>query len=150
IAISGTAEFIVSAGVVAWLQRSNPGLLRYTAGHDLTPDLSGFTEATEKGGWISTRWRWVGVAVLMVVTPLGLLTTAEAWGEWGPETFDQTQGRTTIAAQSFGHAAPTQAPKGMSRLASVWTSPMPDYAPSFMHSEAFGYILSAFVGGGLV
>ena len=38
----------------------------------------------------------------------------------------------------------------MVRLATVWTAPIPDYAPAFMHQEAFGYIMSAMVGAGLI
>jgi cobalt/nickel transport system permease protein len=32
----------------------------------------------------------------------------------------------------------------------VWTAPLPDYAPPFMKSAAFGYIMSAMVGTGLI
>lgn len=148
--IAGLAEGITSAGLVAWLQRSNPDLLRFTARSRVQPDTTGLAGVVEKGGWFSTRWLWLGMAVLMVATPLGLLATAEAWGEWGPDAFASEQGRAVISTQSLGHATPAHTPAGLERLSSVWTSPIPDYAPPFMHSEAFGYILSALVGGGLI
>ena len=38
----------------------------------------------------------------------------------------------------------------MARLAKVWTAPLPDYAPHFVKSAAFGYLLSAMFGVGLI
>lgn len=146
--LAGLAEAICAAGLVAWLQRTHPELLRFTAGDGVALDTAGFVKTTARGGWYVTRGLWLGLAILMIATPLGLLATAEAWGEWGPGDF--SSGNATIASQSLHHAAPTRAPQGMQQLASVWTAPMPDYAPPFMKSEAFGYILSAFVGAGLI
>jgi cobalt/nickel transport system permease protein len=45
---------------------------------------------------------------------------------------------------------PEQIPSGLERLSSLWTAPLPDYAPAFMHNESFGYILSAILGVGLI
>ena len=80
--IAGAAEVIVSAGVVAYLQRSNPGLLEATARETaLEPSPSAV------GGWFGTRWLWTGLGALMVLSPLGLLATGIAWGEWGSRGF---------------------------------------------------------------
>jgi cobalt/nickel transport system permease protein len=38
----------------------------------------------------------------------------------------------------------------MARLATVWTAPLPDYAPHFVKSAGFGYLLSAMFGVGLI
>jgi cobalt/nickel transport system permease protein len=38
----------------------------------------------------------------------------------------------------------------MERLSTIWTAPMPDYAPPFMHDANFGYIMSAVIGAGLI
>jgi cobalt/nickel transport system permease protein len=38
----------------------------------------------------------------------------------------------------------------LERLSSIWTAPIPDYAPAFVRSERFGYVMSAAVGAGLV
>ena len=46
--------------------------------------------------------------------------------------------------------APVTAPSGLARLAKLWTAPMPDYAPHFVKSAAFGYLLSAMFGVGLI
>ncbi len=39
---------------------------------------------------------------------------------------------------------------GLARLANLWTAPMPAYAPHFVKSAAFGYLLSAMFGVGLI
>jgi cobalt/nickel transport system permease protein len=36
------------------------------------------------------------------------------------------------------------------RLAKLWTAPLPDYAPHFVKSAGFGYLLSAMFGVGLI
>jgi cobalt/nickel transport system permease protein len=90
------------------------------------------------------------LAVLMVLTPLGLLTAGTAWGEWSAEDFADAQIRAEIAAASGGHAPPAAPPEGLARLAAFWTAPIPDYAPPFLKSETFGYVVSAIVGTGLI
>jgi cobalt/nickel transport system permease protein len=147
---AGLAEFIVTAGVMAWLQHSDPSLLKLTAPHAI--DLFDETgpKVTVKSSWRETRRLWIGLAALMILTPLGLLATGMAWGEWGPEDFTNPQAREQITAASRNQAPPAQAPEGFKRLASTWTAPIPGYAPPFLRSEAFGYILSAMFGVGLI
>ncbi len=86
----------------------------------------------------------------MIFTPLGLLAAGIAWGEWGPADFKDAAVREQIAQASGSVAPPEQVPQGLERLSSIWTAPIPDYAPSFMQNESFGYIMSALVGGGLI
>ncbi len=143
--IAGAAEAIVTGGIVAYLQRANPGLLEATA--KATPDAR---PAPADGGWFATRWLWTGLGALMVVSPLGLLAAGIAWGEWGSEDFADPAIRDQITAASGNVAPPESVPQGLERLASIWTAPIPDYAPPFMHSESFGYILSGVVGAGLI
>jgi cobalt/nickel transport system permease protein len=99
---------------------------------------------------ILTRPLWIGLAALMILTPLGLLATGAAWGEWSLEDFTDPQAREGIAAASGNQAPPSQAPQGFARLASIWSAPIPDYAPPFLRSEAFGYVMSAMFGVGLI
>ncbi len=141
---AGLAELIVSGGVVAYLQRSDPSLLKLTA-----PDAPN-AEIVEKSGWRSTKPLWVGVAALMILTPLGLLAAGTAWGEWRAADFSDANGREQIAAASHNQVPPTAPPAGLARLSTVWTAPMPDYAPPFMNSATFGYIMSAMFGAGLI
>ena len=58
--------------------------------------------------------------------------------------------RTQIAASSFQHAPPVQAPQGLERLSAVWTAPFARYAPPYVSNPRFGYLLSAMFGVGLV
>jgi cobalt/nickel transport system permease protein len=126
--IAGPAELILTAGLVAWLARSHPSLLHATA-----PGTSGSQEEAAATGWRVLRPLLIGLAALMLVTPLGILAVGTAWGEWSPSDF------------------PTAAlPQGLARLASIWTAPFPDYAPPFLRSASFGYILSALFGAGLI
>lgn len=69
----------------------------------------------------------------MVLTPLGILAVGTAWGEWSPSDF-----------------APNHVPRGLERLSNVWTAPFSRYAPSFIRSASFGYLVSAMFGVGLI
>ncbi len=140
--IAGLAEMIVSGGVVAYLQRAEPALLKTTA--------PGASVNGDPVGWTGLRPLWIALAVLLVLTPLGILAAGAAWGEWVPEDFSTPQARHQIAAASGNQAPPVQVPAGLQKLASVWTAPMPRYAPPILKSAQLGYILSAMVGTGLI
>jgi cobalt/nickel transport system permease protein len=135
--IAGLAELVVTGGVVAYLQRADPSLLKLTA-PDAADLEDGLQSVSRRGGWRAARPLLVGLAVLMVLSPLGLLAAGTAWGEWAPGQLPP----------GGPHAGGT--PAGLERLSSLWTAPIPDYAPPFMHSESFGYILSAVFGTGLI
>jgi cobalt/nickel transport system permease protein len=142
--IAGLAELVISAGVVAYLQRADPALLRTTAPNAAT------TTADEAQGWESLKPLWVTLAVLMILTPFGILAAGSAWGEWAPEDFAHPSARAQISAASGDQAPPTAAPAGLQRLSSFWTAPMPRYAPPFLRSPSFGYLLSAVAGTGII
>lgn len=83
---------------------------------------------------------WIGVAILAVLTPLGLIIPAlfgagAAWGEWSVEEIKGLLG---------------YIPEGMQRLAHIWKSPMPDYTVpgqrQGMAHEGLGYFLTAVIG----
>jgi cobalt/nickel transport system permease protein len=69
---AGLAELIVSAGVVAYVQRTSPEILQSVVSH--TKPAKGV---------------WVGLALLAALTPLGILAAGGAWGEWKVENFPQ-------------------------------------------------------------
>jgi cobalt/nickel transport system permease protein len=143
--IAGLAEMVVSAGVVAYLQRAEPSLLKNTAPGASTGELG-----APVLGWRTTKPLWIALAVLMVLTPLGILAAGSAWGEWSPEDFANSASRQQMAAASASQLPPAVAPAGLQRLASFWTAPMPRYAPPFLKSTTFGYMLSAVSGTGLI
>ncbi len=138
--IAGLAEMVVSAGVVAYLQKSEPALLKRTAPSAIENDVAAG----------NLRPLWFALAALLILTPLGILAVGSAWGEWAPEEFSSPASRQQIAKASGNQAPPAQAPRGLRALSSFWTAPMPRYAPPLLKSPAFGYLLSAMTGTGLI
>jgi hypothetical protein len=82
------------------------------------------------------RKLWWGLLALIVLSPLGLLATGTAFGEWSTEELIDEVGFI---------------PAGLSKFADFWQHvPLPDYsvpglAAGFTQS-AVGYIFSALVG----
>ncbi|MFA4854883.1 MAG: PDGLE domain-containing protein [Candidatus Omnitrophota bacterium] len=84
---------------------------------------------------------WIGIAVLIVLSPLGLLLpehfkAGSAWGEWGAGQMQQLVG---------------YIPKGLAKLSSLWQAPIPDYAfkgweEKGLPALSFAYIISAAIG----
>lgn len=132
--LAGVAELTVSAGIVAFVQRSDPALLKATVG----------------GAPARLRPLWLGLAALLLLSPLGILAAGSGWGEWAASDFGDARTRQEIAAASLNQAPPARAPQGITRLASFWTAPIRDYAPPWIGSAALGYLLSAMFGTGLV
>jgi cobalt/nickel transport system permease protein len=143
--IAGLAELAVSAGVVAFLQRSDLSLLRSTAGK-----ITEVAQTLPPSAARPLRALWAGLAVLMVLTPLGILAAGSAWGEWMASDYTDAAARARIAAASFNHVAPQHPPRGLQRLSSVWTAPFARYAPPYIRGAVFGYLLSAMFGAGLI
>jgi cobalt/nickel transport protein len=93
----------------------------------------------------TTTKLWIGVAVLAVLSPIGLylphaFKAGPAWGEWNADT---TKGL-------VGYA-----PAGLKKLSTVWHALLPGYA--FNGAEqagskyiGFAYIISAVVGIALI
>ncbi len=83
-----------------------------------------------------SRKVWIPLAVLVALTPLGLLASGTAWGEWGT---DEIKGL-------LGYI-----PHGLSRLADInHIAFLPDYSlPGLgegFAGQAVGYYISAIVG----
>jgi cobalt/nickel transport system permease protein len=146
---AGLAELILSAGVVAYFQRTNPDLLKQTAPGALAADDAP-AGAGNRSMWRTVRPLGMGLALLLVLTPLGILATGSAWGEWSARDFSNPQARKQMAVASRDAPPPAQPPRGLARLASLWTAPFPQYAPSFVRRPAVGYALSAMFGSGMI
>jgi cobalt/nickel transport system permease protein len=147
--LAGLAELVISSGMVAYLQRTDPGLLRLTAS-DAPPFTETAGPANDPVRLRTTRKLWLALAALLILTPIGILAVGGAWGEWSARDFSDPAVRRQIAAASRNQAPPSAAPRGLARLSEVWTAPLARYAPSFIHSESFGYLVSAAVGVGLI
>jgi cobalt/nickel transport system permease protein len=143
--IAGLAELVVSGGVVAFIQKSDPSLLKSTAGRGIA-----LSEPIAHAGARSLRPLWAGLCLLMILTPLGILAAGSAWGEWMASDYSNPAIRRQMAQSSFRQPAPLRAPEGLERLSSLWTAPFVRYAPPYVTSAAFGYLLSAMFGAGLV
>lgn len=144
---AGFAELVVSGGVVAYLQRTNPVLL----GRKITSRIEESTALpATNAGWGATRTLWIRLALLMLFTPLGILAAGTAWGEWGASDFSNPQMRQQMAAASGNVPPPAAQPQGLARISSLWSAPFPQYAPPFVRHPAFGYVMSAVFGSGLI
>jgi len=83
---------------------------------------------------------WMALGAFILLSPLGLIATGTAFGEWGTDQLPEEVGFV---------------PAGLAKFAEFWSSsPLPDYGVpgwdgSFVQS-AGGYVLSALVGAGLV
>lgn len=139
--IAGLAELFVTAGVVAYLQRNDVSLLAWS---------SNMAPASTQSAWVGTRKMWVVVALMMILSPLGLLAAGTAWGEWGAEEFADPVARQAITEASLGASAPEATPAGLEWWSQLWEAPIPDYAVPFISHEQVGYIFSALMGTGLV
>jgi cobalt/nickel transport system permease protein len=134
--IAGAAEAVMTGGLFEYLRRSDPALLGISPANAAAPR--------------SARALWGALAIVLLLTPLGILAGGAAWGEWAPSDFADAAARARISAASGNAAVPAVAPSGLARLATLWTAPMPAYAPHFIKSAAFGYLLSAMFGVGAI
>lgn len=84
------------------------------------------------------RILWIGIIILCILVPLGLLASGTAWGEWGSEQLKSMLG---------------YIPEGLEKLEHFWSALLADYEFSGSHGPAgtaLGYIASAFIGVGVV
>ncbi len=125
--VASVVEGMMTALIVLYLQRSNVQVLE-AAGK--TKDSSGEVPLQK------LRWLWVGLAVLVVASPLGLLAPGTAWGEWGVEEL------TKLGLESI--------PAGLEKLSTLWGAPLADYDLPALGNANMGYLLSALLGIALV
>jgi hypothetical protein len=84
------------------------------------------------------RMLWIGVFVLCLLTPLGLLASGTAWGEWGSEQLKSMLG---------------YIPEELEKLEQLWHAWLADY--EFPGSQSptgtvLSYVASALIGVGFV
>src|SRR5882762_6653353 len=66
LSFAGMAELVVSGGVVAYLQRTNPSLLDYNATGRPDAVIGAGAQATARSGWRLARPLWIRLALLML------------------------------------------------------------------------------------
>ena len=127
--VAGLAEFALTFGVIAFLQRANIPVLRIN--HPNVP-IHGEIPDRQPLGW---RWAFVGLGVLVILTPLGLLAPGGAFGE--DRAADLDLGKYNLKA----------VPTGLARWSSFWDhTVLGGYGFSSGEHPNIGYILSAVVG----
>ncbi len=123
--VAGPIEGIVTAAAVAYLVKHSPQLFQRKS-----------HPALQKESFLK-RYRaiLVPLAIMIVLTPLGLLATGTAFGEYGAEEIKEQLG---------------YVPHGLNAASEWWKALLPDYSlPAFGGSRlgtAGVYILSAIVG----
>jgi len=113
----GWVEAFATMGVVAALGRSDSVLL------EMKPAAR------------PLRWLWAAFALLVMLTPIGVLAPGTAWGEWSARELRRT----------FGFV-----PAGLDRMGNVWRAAVPHYAPAFIKNPLVGYLVAAILGSVLV
>ncbi len=121
--VASVVEGAVAALVVAYLQRTNLAVLQMAE----KPAL-----AAEAGGFNGLRALWVGLAVLAIAAPLGLLAPGTAWGEWSSRE---------LAKRGLNFV-----PRGLAQLETLWGAPLARYDLPALGNIHLGYMLSAVLG----
>ncbi|MBI5903680.1 MAG: cobalt transporter CbiM, partial [Deltaproteobacteria bacterium] len=81
---------------------------------------------------------WIIIAVMIILTPIGLIASGTPWGEWGKDEVLKIAGFI---------------PSGMDRFGDIWRGVLPDYGMPGVENRfasAVFYVLSAAVGSGAV
>ena len=137
--VGGAAEAAFTVCILAFIRKVAPNfalLKGAEEGGEGARSVQKFGEGVQSEQPTSTRA--LGpvaalIAILIAATPLGLLTTGSAWGEWGAEDLSEMLGY-----------VPSQIANGWE-----WSAFMPDYSIGAL-PEACGYILSAVIGVALL
>ena len=121
--VASIVEAGVAALVVAYLQRANQPMLEIVKKPQGADEVSGFKKL---------RALWIGLVVLIIAAPLGLLAPGTAWGEWSSKG---------LADRGLGFV-----PKGLAQLENLWGAPLAGYDLPALGNATLGYVLSAVLG----
>ncbi|MCR4709189.1 MAG: cobalt transporter CbiM [Clostridiales bacterium] len=128
-AVAGVVEAVFTVAIYAFVRKTSPDMT-YDSVRLANPKVESKKSRTPV---------FALVAVLIAATPLGLLATGTAWGEWGADE---------IAEIAETGAPLGYTPKGMLEGFSLDVL-MPDYTLGGMN-EVVAYILSAIIGTALL
>ena len=128
--VAGVVDGALTIGVILYLQRANLPLLRIN--HDAVPETDADVPPPRKLGY---RWAFIGLGVMTVLVPLGLLATGTAFGEDDPSELD---------LKKYGlNAVPT----GLARYSDFWSHALfPGYDFEGSGHPTIGYYASAAIG----
>ncbi|HCC01062.1 MAG TPA: cobalamin biosynthesis protein CbiM [Ruminococcaceae bacterium] len=127
---AGPLEAIVTVVAIAYLVKFAPHLFK--------KNQFVLEEAPQGSIWKRYRAFFIPLIVLGILTPLGLITSGTAWGEWGADELKEQLG---------------YVPKGFAAIADKWHALLPDYGLPFSGGQTMsilGYVLSAVVGMAII
>jgi cobalt/nickel transport system permease protein len=128
--VAGGVEFVLTAGVISYLQRASLPILRIN--HGAVAETDAELIPTRTVGW---RWAAVGLGVMTVLTPLGLIAPGSAFGEDAPADLN---------LHKYGLSV---VPSGLRHYAGFWHNAFFDgYGFSGDQHPVVGYLVSAGVG----
>jgi cobalt/nickel transport system permease protein len=127
--VAGFAEFGVTLGIIAYLQRANVPILQIN--HANVP-ITDEELVKKRLGW---RWAVIGIAVMIALTPLGLLAPGGAFGEDAPADLDLSKYHLSAI------------PTGLEKFSSFWSHTLlGGYGFENGEHPVVGYLISAVVG----
>jgi cobalt/nickel transport system permease protein len=124
--VAGVVEAILTAGVVAYLQRANVPLLRINA-----PEIPLTQSEVARKPVRPVKVALITLAIMAVISPLGLLAPGGAFGEDTPKDLD-------LAKYHLGAV-----PDGLQKYTDFWGNTL---LPGYGNGSWWQYILSAMIG----
>ncbi|MCH9276596.1 cobalt transporter CbiM [Bifidobacterium amazonense] len=154
LAVASVVEGLVTVAVVEFVRRSAPEIIEPYARIDDGGNDGAVAGATGRGAAAAgavagadaagaarpvpaaasgglRRSAWIALGVVALLSPIGLLATGDAWGEWGAEDFMSATGLDYVP-QYIAHGF-------------TWNALLPDYSLAGL-PDVVGYILSAVIG----
>lgn len=138
LAVAGVVEGLITVVVVEFVRRSAPEIMAHADVSRDTVSRDAVSRETAsrpvRGSSARPALRrplWIALAAVALLSPLGLLATGDAWGEWGAGDF--------MAATGLDYV-PRYIAHGF-----TWNALLPDYSLAGL-PDVVGYILSAVIG----
>jgi cobalt/nickel transport system permease protein len=95
--VAGVAEAVFTAAVFAFVRKAAPGMIHESAEKRIRP-------------------AWALAALLVCLSPLGLLAAGTAWGEWGADEISGVVSGGSALGYTFGHGKRLQFQRAAARL----------------------------------
>lgn len=135
LAVAGIVEGLMTVVVVEFVRQSAPEIVRIgaieanTNANQPSANTTSAAHGSSRSGL--RRSAWIALAVVALLSPIGLLATGDAWGEWGAEDFMAATGLDYVP-QYIAHGF-------------TWNAMLPDYSLAGL-PDVVGYLLSAVIG----
>ncbi|MBT1180245.1 cobalt transporter CbiM [Bifidobacterium vespertilionis] len=132
LAVASVVEGLITVVVVEFVRRTAPDVIEpFARVTESSAGSAGSAVATPAAHAGLRRSAWIALGVVALLSPIGLLATGDAWGEWGAEDFMSATGLDYV---------PQYIADGF-----TWNALLPDYSLAGL-PDVVGYILSAVIG----